>query len=374
MSHAPRFRFWQRLRFVILLILAAETGFSPAALFLNEARWLPWMALAPTFVGLGYIFQLRAVAPRAITFRETIGVYYAAVFETAAACLFLFLLYGLTAALVAGARWVHIEPQWAKNLAWWTTAATGAMLLFGNSGTAADLLASKLFPTTGIGNAPLFPGITARRILGPALWTLGSIVSFVAGTAFHYRPVLIATPFCMIIAGITFHDLLETRAPAKQRQTALAALRKLLEAGGYTVIDRLQTGKTDLDRLLNVFDMVAERQGYALAIQLLEGDEGAAPVSWTEAASVKSATSAVYEAAEVCGRPVRRVRPMLALCGRRPDRSLKVFTSKEGILVAELPEWKTIEAIAAGTVTGDNLQGLAQSHLGLRVEVPQEPT
>jgi len=331
------------------------------------------MAIAPASVGLVYALLMRSVSPRALTFRETIGVYYTAVFELAASGLFAFLIYGAAAALATVAGWAHIEPRWARDLAWWSMVVIGTFCLFGNTGMAADLLSPKLFPKTGIGNPPLFPGITGRRLLGPCLWTLVGIVAMVVGILFHLRLAFIVVDFCMTIAGFTFHSVLESTRPNQRAQTASAAVQKLLDAGGYTVIDRLQTGMTDLDRLLTVFDIVAVREGYALAIQLLVGEEGAAPVSWTEAASVKSATSAVYAAAGVYREPVRRVRPMIVLCGRTPDRSLKAFTMKEGILMAELPEWKVIEDIAAGRITGENLQALAQSHLGLRAPASQEP-
>lgn len=158
--------FWQRLRFVILLILAAETGLAPAVLFLNRPRWLMWMAIAPACVGLGYAFKMRAVTPRALTFRETIGVYYTTVFELSASGLLAFLMYGAAALLVSLLGGLaHIQLRWEQHLAWWAMVVVGTIGLFGNTGAAADLLIPKLFPKTGIGNPPLFPGIT-----GGACW------------------------------------------------------------------------------------------------------------------------------------------------------------------------------------------------------------
>ena len=152
---------------MILLILAAETGFSPIALFLNRASWLPWIALPPALVGLGYALKVRTVPPRALTLQETIGAYYAIVFDYASACLFLFLMYGALYStaepLATVARWTHLEGRWTANLEWWVLLGFGVMLLFGISGNAALLLTPKLFPTAGIGNPLLFPGITARR-------------------------------------------------------------------------------------------------------------------------------------------------------------------------------------------------------------------
>jgi predicted RecB family endonuclease len=146
----------------------------------------------------------------------------------------------------------------------------------------------------------------------------------------------------------------------------IEAVKNLLQANGYTILERLQTRDAGLDRLIAVFDLVAYGGGNGLAIQFKTGGPDAPAVTWSEASSLRSATWAIYKAAEQFGVIAHTIRPVMVLAGRQADKTLKDFAEKEAIHIVEMQDPTVIDAIVKNNLSNEELRRLAHSILRLR--------
>src|SRR5262249_29248879 len=115
--------------------------------------------------------------------------------------------------------------------------------------------------------------------------------------------------------------------PAEDPAPVVKAVEGLLKANGYEVPPRFQTRKAGLDQLIAVLDLVAYGGGNGLAFQFKTGGPDAPAVTWSEASTMRSATWAIYKAAEEhgFGIDIDTIRPVMVLAGRRADPSLTAF-------------------------------------------------
>jgi hypothetical protein len=103
-------------------------------------------------------------------------------------------------------------------------------------------------------------------------------------------------------------------------------------------------------------------------------EESAAPVPWTEATYLRSATRAIYQAVDGFDVSIHSVLPMMVISGRKPDSTLTTFAQQESIRIAEMPEWTIIQEIADNKISLEKLRDMSQSVLGLRARVEENAT
>lgn len=161
--------------------------------------------------------------------------------------------------------------------------------------------------------------------------------------------------------------------PAHEALAAIRAVKKLLQASGYQILERLQTQEPGVDRLIAVFDLVAYTNGNVLALEFKGGDASNSAVSWTEAASLHPATWAIFKALERFGTTVHNVRPVLVLVGQRADETLKTFCEEQSIHLVEIQDRKLIDDILTHEFSDDELRQRARSILRLRIPSGTQP-
>jgi hypothetical protein len=238
----------------------------------------------------------------------------------------------------------------------------------------ADDLRKKIFPKTGVGNSPLFPEFSWSRVLkvaGGALIALAGVVALWLYGVLSLTWLYVGLQVYLLLVSATLYP---QKKPAEGPAPVVKAVEALLKANEYQVPPRFQTRDLALDQLIAVFDLVAYGGGNGLAIQFKTGGLDAAPVGWSEAATLRSATWAIYKAVEQHGISVNTIRPVMVLAGRQADRSLKAFAEAEGIHIVEMQDTKLIDDIVKGNLSDEELRGIAQSVLRLRPARSASPT
>ncbi len=248
---------------------------------------------------------------------------------------------------------------WVRIL-WYIAVGIACFFLLGGLGVTARILLEVLFPKAGVGNAPLFPGFTWRKVallgfLGLlAIAVLGLLASF--GWSYAYVAMIVV----LIIVSAPVSTAFDRQKPPSVSPPVFEAVKALLVASGYRIWGRVQTGEVALDRLIAVFDLVAEKDGNALAIQVKTSASGSDPVTWTEASALRTAVWALYRGAEKQQAKIGNIRPVLVLFGRIADPSLVDFCQEESIGLAVVPSDAPLEAIAKGDFQPDQLIELTQ--------------
>jgi hypothetical protein len=356
--------------FALLLIVSAAVGFIPVALFIDRPAWIAIVAALALLVAVIYAVKLRADA-RSLTVLEAVASGIGGLFFSSTMGMMLLIWYLLISkvgapllGLILGLIGLTIDPDTAGR---WVIAVFGVAFVPSAASIIADYLRDKLFPRTGVGNAPLFPGLTWPKFLRAAVPALlGGLV-------------LLAMPYVGLLSWSSGYAVLQfyilivcsplspRQKPAEEPPAVSRAVQKLLRASGYHVLERLQTHEPDLDRLIAVFDLVARAGSNVLAIQFKTGNESSPAVTWTEAASLRTATLAIYKAVQLFDVPVRIVRPVLILAGRKADETLKTFCEQQSIHLVEIEDAKEIDDIVADKLSDEELRARARSILRLRV-------
>jgi len=356
---------WAKIKFAILSTISVTAGFVPLMMFIGRPFWLVWISAFSMLISLAYAARLDAKNERPLTPMESVALTLAALSEGAIMGLMLFLLYGMLWLVMYVIRLLGWRPGWAGDVGMIAIGVVGFILLMGVVGLTADKLRVWLFPKTGIGNAPLLPYANPGEFSPRAFFASLGLIVCVCLSLFVSSYFYILLQIYLIVISTPVAQRLERREPSERSQTLRAAVKTMLRACGYLIVDRLQTRQLELDRLISVFDIVAHRDGYALAIQLKADEQSSDPVGWTEATYLRSATRAIYKAVAGFDIPVHSVLPMLLLCGRKPDSTLTTFAEQESIRIAEM-EWATIQDITDEKLSIEKLREIAQSYLGLR--------
>jgi hypothetical protein len=335
-------------------------------MFLDRPSWLFVVGGSAVFIAVVQAIALRSRPGRPLTGLEFFGALGASLFMSSAIAVVLLMLYGAVRGLFALIGLTGIPLPWGGTTAARTTVAVfGSVLLLGAAGATGELLANRLVPRTGIGNAPLFPGLTWRRVAlagAPLLAGVAALVVLaVRGWWLAWIPVLIA----MLAAGVPLHTTLERQDVPRRKHRTMQAVRRLLEAAGYLVIDRLQTGDPDLDRTISVYDLLAQSDSHALALQFKTDDRVNTPVLWSEAVSLRTAVRPLYTAMKRAGFGVRTATPVLVLSGRAAGEDLVGLAREESIRIIELSDTATVDLILNERTPPDELRRLSQSVLGL---------
>jgi hypothetical protein len=352
-------------------MVAVTIAFTSLLVFLRLGFWLVIVAIVALLIALAYSTRLEPKNERRLTTTELVAVIIASLSEGSIMALLLFALYGVLWSLTVGIRWGF------SNLLSWTVpplgyvvlaimAVIGSFLLLGVSVVTTEKLKLWVFPDTAIGNAPLLPYAKPGEASPRAIIATLAILVCVGLSLFLSPYFLILLQGCLAVISTSVSAKLEMREPSDHNKTIRAAVKAMLRACGYEVVDRLQTRRPELDRLIAVFHVVAHRSGYALAVQIKTDEEGTAPVSISEVTYLRGAARGIYGAFDEVGVPIHTVLPMMLLSGRTSDPSLVDFAQEQSIRVAQLPDWQTLEQIKDNKLEEEKVRELSLTYLGLR--------
>jgi hypothetical protein len=327
-------------------------------------------------ISLAYSIGLDPKNERPVTLTEAGAVAAAALSEGSIIGLMMFLFHGvgwLVTVIIDKIGW---HPHWVDTVGAALFYGFGLLFLLGVVGLTTEKLTTWLFPTTGIGNAPLLPYSKPSEFSWKVLFGTLFALAIAVFTFFYVRSLFyLLFQFSLVWIGTPVSQRLEKSQPSDQNETLRLAVKTMLRACGYQIVERLQTQDIEWDRLLAAFDIVAHRQGYALAIQLKLGDRNNEPVSWTEATYLGTATRAAYRAIGFIDVPVHSVLPMLVISGRTVDDTLLRFAEQESIRIGQMPDWAEVEALASNQQSEEEVRQKAQSYLGIRpaseVRIPE---
>src|SRR5579883_2818282 len=160
----PLFR--MRIAFLSALILNSIVASAPLMLFLDRASWLSIPAVAALGVAVFYLLKYAPRQPRRADAVEFLATFTHVLVEQSLGVLFLFLIYGGIWAVVSspGAVGLHFISDPAR-VARIGALGVGAAFMVIFLAVSADRLRDAFFPAVGIGNPPLYPGLTLRRFL-----------------------------------------------------------------------------------------------------------------------------------------------------------------------------------------------------------------
>jgi len=356
-----------RIHFALLATLSVTAGFFPLLMFMGRPFWLIYAFGLSAAISLGYANTLDTKNKRPLTPIESVAVTVATLSEAASIGLFLFMLYGVLWFIGFVIHWLGFRAQFYATVMVTIIAVIGFILLLGVMSATADKLRGWLFPKIGIGNASLTPYVGPGETSPKAIISTIVLLACLALSIFVSSYFYIALQICLMIISTPVMARLDARGPSTDNQTARTAVGAMLEACGYQIVQRLQTHSIELDRLLATFDVVAHRDGYALAIKLkLPTEDEGRPVAVSEAAYLRVAATPMYEAFDDLMIAVHTVLPMMFLIGRVADETTIRFAEQESIRIAKLPPWDKIWAIAVNQVGPEELRELSLTHLGLR--------
>jgi hypothetical protein len=356
---APASQFLPRALFVLLLFLSIGVVSAPLLLFIHRPSWLIWVFAACIVSGIFYLSEVRSTQARPLTNLEKILAVIAVLFANSAAA-FLVVMGFVLGRLLA---WALGPASIVVRILWYGAIANACFFLLGCLVSAGPVLREAFFPKTGVGNASLFPGFTWRKLALPGFLGLSAIAALGLLASYGWSSAYVL----MILVLLTLSAPVSTAFDRQKRRSAnppvFDAVTTLLVTSGYMIFDRLQTGELALDRLISLFDVVAHKDGIALAIQFKTDASNSEPVKWTEASALRTAVWAIYRGAEKQQAKLRRVQPMLVLFGRSPDPSLIDFARDESIGLAVVPSDAPLESIVKGELTPERVRALAKDYL-----------
>src|SRR5215213_10025222 len=316
-----------RIWFSVLATVSVTIGFTPLVLFLKGPFWLGIMAIVALLISVAYSARLEPKNKRPLTPTESVAVTIASLSEGSIIALMLFALYGVLRLIAFVLEWglshgLGWSPTWMGNVVMVIMAVLGSIMVLGAIAVTADKLKLWVFPKTGIGNASLLPWAKPGEASPRAIIATLALLLFFGLSIFVSRYFYIALQLCLAVISGPVSAKLEMREPSDRNKTLRAAVKRMLEACDYQVVERLQTRQLELDRVIAAFDIVAYRQGYALAVQLKTDEQGTSPIPRSEAAYLRTAARAMYGAFDARDVQIHTILPMMVLSGRSVDSSL----------------------------------------------------
>lgn len=372
MGAAPVNTQWRRI--LLLAVIAGvvcSVGFTPVALLIHRLAWDLWIFVGALLVCLLSLRTLRR-EPRQITILEGFGLAVSGLFGVSSVALFAFVGCGLAWLFGLLLRFTTGPPRDPFLLARGIVAIAGGFIAIGGAKSFGDTLSASLFPTSGVGNAALFPKLTWRKLLlgVSAVLVLAGILFVLAGVRVTWWFALVLELLLLIASAPLFTALEIPRLEVRKR--AIQAVRSLLQAAGFRIIDRLQTGDAPLDTLISVFELVAQRGGNVIAVAFKTAENSETQkdtdLTWDECAAVPTGLWAIQRSADKItprlDANLKRATALLVVAGRRADKALKDFAVRESVHIAELDP-DTIEDVLNHKSSEERLRELAKQCLGL---------
>jgi len=362
-----------KLALVLLTWLGSIVGLAPVTLFLDRPRLLLYIAagsmLSAVLLGSSIVGSTKTSATNSPSFLEFLLGGLSAIYLPAAGGIASLVVYGV----VYGVAWLlgtligslGLQAQIVPwSIAYYPTAVFAVLIGIG-SGIGVERLQSKLYPdVAGIKSAfydlisrrrGRLVGCTAPAVLIPGVTLAIFLSKGGTGTWFY---VLLQVYLSIVSIPLWLAGELPTRS-----SSAIRAVRKLLEANGYQITLAPRTGDEAIDPLLMSVDLFAYNEERALALQVKTRSQTQGPVDWTAASTLQNAAWTLDDVSEKLGLTSREVEPLLVLIGAEPDDSLKAFSEKESVQIAEIPEGDVTQIVVA--VNEDDLREMAGRYLGL---------
>lgn len=348
---------------MLFLFVSLAAASAPVLLFIHRPSWLIWILAGCLVVGITTLAEVAKRRARPMTNLEKFLVVIAALFGESAVALLVVAAFGLFRLFSL----LFVKAGISTRILWYVAVAIACFFLLVSLGMVGEFLQEAFFPKTGVGNAPLFPGFTWRKVALPgflglvAIAVLGLLAYF--GWSYAYVGMILVLMIASAPVSAAFN---RDKAPTSD-PPVFEGVKALLVASGYQIWGRVQTGELVLDRLIAVFDLVAEKDGNTLAIQFKTSASSSEPVTWMEASALPTAVRAINRSAEKQQAKIG-IHPMLVLFGRTADPSLRAFAKDESIGLAVVPSDAPLEGIAKGEFTPEELRDFARNYLGVGID------
>ncbi len=386
----PSSQFVPRALFVFLFFLSIAIPFVPILLFIQRPWWTFGILAACLVFSISSLTEARSRPARPVTNLERFLVVVASLFGNSAIAFVAAWGFILVKVLASWLAWSSLFMR----ILWGVAIANVCFFLLSALLTAGPALLEAFFPKTGVGNASLFPGFAWPKVAWQSVAGVLTIVllAYLGRVAWPYAYLAIILVLMIVSAPVsTAFDRQKVRTTASP--PPLEAIKALLNASGYVIAERLQTGEVALDRLIAVFDLVAHKEGHALAIVFKTSASGVdaavastsasksisseyptsegerdKPLTWTVASSLRTAIWAIYKGAEKQKVKMASIQPLLILFGRTADASLVEFCKSESIGLVVLPETAPLEGIAKGQFSPEQMRMFAREYLELNLD------
>jgi hypothetical protein len=195
------------------------------------------------------------------------------------------------------------------------------------SGDVPDVLHA-LYPARPGQRSPYFPLSTkasGRRILASSVLVLTVLAGAVAATTYieplgrYFVWAVVALDFALVALGADYLEAKSLDATYMTPDTAIVAIKTLLEAAGYLVIARPRTGKSEVDSVISILDFLALRSDDAIAgrVRARATDQDASDIL-REAASLEPAVWVLEDELQEQQHDKIRVKPVLLVLGDAP--------------------------------------------------------
>lgn len=152
-----------------------------------------------------------------------------------------------------------------------------------------------LYPDRPGQRSPFFPLSTQTRQLGWSLVAAAVGVAVVAATTYfegyagYFVAAVILLNFTLVFIGAEYLEPKTLDSVRGASDSAIAAIKPLLEAAGYSVIPRPRTGNAEADSVISILDFLAIRRESAIAGRVSAGAQQSDQVLRHEAASLEPA-------------------------------------------------------------------------------------
>jgi len=329
-----------KLALILLTVIAAVIGLAPVALLLGRPRLLLYFAAGSAVIAVLTSFSLRTSATNSPSFLEFLLGGLGAIFPSALLGFLWIIVYGATfyatrlAELIVVWLGGHIHPN-ADLIAFYPTVVLASLLGIVFVTLSEANLADQIYlDETGVKTAfyDLFRqgrrrlmGCTtvALLFLGGALvlfWALGSI-----GTVFYILMEL----YLMAISGSLWAESAETKP--REAVDAIDGIGRLFKVAGYQVERSPRTGISDLDSLLASLDLLAQKTGHNVFVDVRTTSKPSEPIDWRAGAELAAAARTLSKHRNLAPGDVKRL--LVLADTKKPDPSLRALGKKEQVRI-----------------------------------------
>ena len=198
---APSSQFLPRGLFLLLLSVSMGAVSIPLLLFIHRPFWLIWVLVGCLVIGIIHLISVRSRQARPLTNLEKSLLVFAVLFVGSAVALVVVIgfLPARLLSLALGSDSISVR------ILWFIGVANACFFLLGGLITVAQTLLEALFPKTGVGNAPLFPGFTWRKVALPGLLGVLAIVllGLAASFGWSYAYVVMIVVLMILSAPVS---------------------------------------------------------------------------------------------------------------------------------------------------------------------------
>lgn len=364
-----------RLALVLLTVIATVVGFAPAVLILGRPQLLLYFAVgAALVVGLS-LRNFKSYATELPTIPEFLLGGLAAVLTPSTLGGFWLIAYGLiygaTKLVGSVAVWVGMQLHLnADFIAFYPTVVLATLIGAGLVIVEGENMASRLYPNTAGIKSAFYTLLTQGR-RGLTISTVVALVILGAAFLFFVRTdainpwfYLFLELYLLVVSGAAMLSSGETTRP-REAADAVEDISQLFEVAGYQVERSPRTGSAAIDPLLLNLDVLAQKSGHNIFVNVKTASESTKPIDWRAGTGLTTATRALSKRLDLSAEDVDR---LLVLVDMKPDKSLRTFGKKEKVKILSITS-DDVKRILEEEINAEERQEAARKLLG----VPADP-